>query len=185
MPDQDEYEDHVTDEDEDGEGMDEETFTYQEFLQGPIEEMTFISKDSMFAFYREHSRLKGFGVVRKGKQKKQSKRVDCKVQINVVLLHDGSWRVTKVVGEHNHVLDATLSLFIPSHRKVSNSLKRHLVAHDIAGLRPSKSIRLLEVQDGDLENLRCSPKDCRNYILQQMRLRTLSTDGKAINIFLS
>ncbi|KAK4363136.1 hypothetical protein RND71_018377 [Anisodus tanguticus] len=61
-------------------------------------------------------------------------------------MHDGSWRVTKIIGENNHALDAALSHFMPSHREVSKSLKRHLVAHDIAGLRPSKSIRLLKVQ---------------------------------------
>ncbi|KAK4340025.1 hypothetical protein RND71_041487 [Anisodus tanguticus] len=155
MPDQDEYVDHVTDEDEDGERMNEETFTHEQFLQGPIEGMTIIINYVVFACDKK----------RKGNQKKKSKRIDCKAQINVVLMDDGSWRVTKVVGEHNHALDTALSRFIPSHRKVSKSLKRQLVAHDIAGLRPSKSIRLLEVKAGGPNNLRYTPKDRKNYIL--------------------
>ncbi|XP_059310329.1 protein FAR1-RELATED SEQUENCE 8-like [Lycium ferocissimum] len=207
MPDQHKYEAHVTDEDEDEdrEGMDEDTFTHQQLVQGTTEGMIFNTKDSMFAFYREHARLKGFGVLKKSavkkcsdtinyivfacdkrgkvKRYKQSKKIKCKAQINDILLHDGSWRVNKLVGDHNHPLDPKLSRFMPSHRDVSNSLKRHLVAHDIVGIRPSKSIRLLEVQAGGPENLRCTPKDCRNYILHQRRLRTLSTDAEAINRF--
>ncbi|XP_060216966.1 protein FAR-RED IMPAIRED RESPONSE 1-like [Lycium barbarum] len=168
--------------------------------------MTFGSKDSMFSFYREHARLKGFGVMkktalkkcsdfvnyvayacdrsRKGKQKKSSKRIECKARVNVVMMVDGSsWRVTRVESEYNHVLDARLSRFMPSHKEMRRSLKRQLVAHDIAGLRPSKSIRLLEVEAGGLENLGCTPKDCRNYILRERRLRTLSIDAEAINRF--
>ncbi|KAK4372775.1 hypothetical protein RND71_008159 [Anisodus tanguticus] len=141
IPDQEEYEDCGTKEDEDGEGMDEKTFTHQKILQRPIEGLTFISKDSMFAFYREHIKLKEFGVVkkpsvkksgdtvnyvvfacdkgRKEKQKKRSKMVDCKALLNVVLMHDGSRRVINVVGEHNHALNARLSRFMSSHREVS------------------------------------------------------------------
>ncbi|XP_059306177.1 protein FAR-RED IMPAIRED RESPONSE 1-like [Lycium ferocissimum] len=201
-----EHEHDVTDEDEARGGMNEERFTHEQFLQGPIEGMTFGSKDSMFSFYREHATLKGFGVVkktalkklsdfvnyvvyacdrsRKGKQKKSSKRIECKARVNAVMMVDGSsWRVTRVESEHNHVLDARLSRFMPSHREMSRSLKRQLVAHDIAGLRPSKSIRLLEVEAGGPENLGCTPKDCRNYILRERRLRTLSTDAEAINRF--
>ncbi|XP_060202792.1 protein FAR1-RELATED SEQUENCE 5-like [Lycium barbarum] len=201
-----EHEHDVTDEDEARGGMNEERFTHEQFLQGPIEGMTFGSKDSMFSFYREHARLKGFGVVkktalkkrcdfvnyvvyacdrsRKGQQKKSSKRIECKARVNAVVMVDGSsWRVTRVESEYNHVLDARLSRFMPSHREMSRSLKRQLVAHDIACLRPSKSIRLLEVEAGGPENLGCTPKDCRNYILRKRRLRTLSTDAEAINRF--
>ncbi|KAM3380778.1 hypothetical protein P3S68_006351 [Capsicum galapagoense] len=53
----------------------------------------------------------------------------------------------------------------------------------IEGLRPSKSMRLLEVKAGGPERMRCTPKDCRNYILQQQRLRTLSSDAAALHRF--
>ncbi|XP_060182171.1 protein FAR1-RELATED SEQUENCE 8-like [Lycium barbarum] len=203
--DQEEYEDHGVEEDENG--TDDQTFTGEEFLQGPIERMTFKSKESLFAFYKEHGRLKGFGVVkkacnkkgsdriryvsygcdkgRKSNKKRQSKRVDYKATVNAILMHNGSWSVSKVNRVHNHRFYYGLSRFMPSHRDVSKSLKRHLVAHDIAGLRPSKSIRLLEVQAGGPENLRCTPKDCRNYTLQQRRLRTLTTDSEAVSRFLA
>ncbi|KAK4343603.1 hypothetical protein RND71_036697 [Anisodus tanguticus] len=145
--DQEEYEDQKVEDDEDG--MNEETFTHEEFLQGPTEGILFKSKESLFVFYKEHDTLKGFGIVKKTSNKKGADYI-------------------------------RLSRFMTSHMEVSISLKRHLVAHDIACLKPSKSIRLLEVQDGGPENMRCTPKDCRKYILQR-RLRTLTTNGEAIS----
>lgn len=52
------------------------------------------------------------------------------------------------------------------HRSISQFLKRDLVAHDRSGIRPSKNIRLTEVQRGGPQNLSCTPKDCRR--LQNM-----------------
>ncbi|KAF3637329.1 hypothetical protein FXO38_23753 [Capsicum annuum] len=148
--------------------------------------MSFHSVQSAFVFYKEHSRLTGFDVVkkrakkiggqikyvtfgcdkcRKSKARNQSKRIDCKARVNCHLMTDGSCMVTTVILEHNHELDPTLSCFL--HRKLSRTLKRSLIAHDIAGLRPSKSIRLLKVEAGGLERMRFTSKDCRNYILQQ------------------
>ncbi|WMV57760.1 hypothetical protein MTR67_051145, partial [Solanum verrucosum] len=50
-------------------------------------------------------------------------------------------------------------------------------------IRLAKSIRLLEVQTGGPDRMGCTPKDCRNYILQQRRMRTLSCDAAAIQKF--
>ncbi|KAH0635970.1 hypothetical protein KY290_036365 [Solanum tuberosum] len=46
-------------------------------------------------------------------------------------------------------------------RKISRTLKRSLEAHDITGIRPAKSIRLLEVQAGGPDRMGCTLKDCR------------------------
>ncbi|WMV46779.1 hypothetical protein MTR67_040164 [Solanum verrucosum] len=63
---------------------------------------------------------------------------------------------------------------------------KKIEAHDIAEIRPAKSIRLLEVQAGGPDRMRCTPKDCRNYILQQRRMRTLACDAAVIqNLFAS
>ncbi|KAM3357699.1 hypothetical protein P3S68_020630 [Capsicum galapagoense] len=62
--------------------------------------------------------------------------------------------VTKIILEHNHELEPALSYFFPCHKKLRRTVKRSLVAHDITGLRPSKSIRLLEVEAGGLERMR-------------------------------
>ncbi|PHT32393.1 hypothetical protein CQW23_28730 [Capsicum baccatum] len=107
--------------------------------------------------------------------------MDCKARVNCHLMTDGSCAVTTVILEHNHELDPTLSRFL--HRKLSRTLKRSLVAHDIACLRPSKSIRFLEVEVGGPERMRSTSKDCRNYILQQQRLQTLSSDAAALHKF--
>ncbi|PHT32283.1 hypothetical protein CQW23_28620 [Capsicum baccatum] len=75
-----------------------------------------------------------------------------------------------VILEHNHELDPALSCFLPYHAKLSRTLKRSLIAHDIASLRPSKSIRLLKVEARGSKRMECTPKDRRNYILQEQRL---------------
>ncbi|KAF3630455.1 hypothetical protein FXO38_27139 [Capsicum annuum] len=93
----------------------------------------------------------------------------------------GSVKVIKVILEHNHELEPAMSHFCPSHRELSKIVKRSLVAHDITSLRPSKSIRILEVEAGGLEIMSCTPKDCRNYILQQRRLRTLSSNTTTLH----
>ncbi|KAM3378746.1 hypothetical protein P3S68_011159 [Capsicum galapagoense] len=62
----------------------------------------------------------------------QSKTEDCKVRVNFHLMSDGLCIVTMVILEHNHELDPTLSYFFPCHRKLRRTLKRSLVAHDIA-----------------------------------------------------
>ncbi|WMV18252.1 hypothetical protein MTR67_011637 [Solanum verrucosum] len=167
--------------------------------------MVFGSVESLFTFYKEYNRLKGFGVVkkcskkrgceyaryvsfacdksRKSTAKNSSKKVDCKCRLNCVVLADGSCRVTSVTSEHNHDLQPSLSCFFSCHGKISKALKRSLEAHDIAGIRPAKRIRLLEVQAGGLDKMGCTPKDCRNYILQQQRMRTLACDVAAIQKF--
>ncbi|KAG5619716.1 hypothetical protein H5410_004934 [Solanum commersonii] len=45
-------------------------------------------------------------------------------------------------------------------RQISRSLKRSLEAHDIARIRPPKSIRHLEVQAGGPNRIGSTPKDC-------------------------
>ncbi|WMV45284.1 hypothetical protein MTR67_038669 [Solanum verrucosum] len=115
--------------------------------------MVFGSVESLFAFYKEHSRLTDFGVVKKSSKKKgceyaryvsftcdksrkttarnSSKRVNCKCRINCIVLADGSYRVTTVTFEHNHELKPSLSRFLCCHRQISRTLKRSFEAHDI------------------------------------------------------
>ncbi|KAH0688883.1 hypothetical protein KY289_016241 [Solanum tuberosum] len=120
---------------------------------------------------------------RKSTATNSSKRVDCKCRLNCVVLANGSCRVRSVTSEHNHDLQPSLSRFFSCHGKISKALKRILEAHDIAGIRPAKSIRLLEVQEGGPDKMGCTPKDCRNYILQQQRMTTLACDAAVIQKF--
>ncbi|PHU07498.1 hypothetical protein BC332_23987 [Capsicum chinense] len=88
------------------------------------------------------------------KARNQSKRIDCIARVNCQMMNDGSCIVIKVILEHNHELEPAMSHFCPSHRELSKTVKRSLVTHDITSLRPSKSIRLLEVEAGGLEIMR-------------------------------
>ncbi|KAF3617005.1 hypothetical protein FXO38_34246 [Capsicum annuum] len=135
--------------------------------------MSFRCVQTAFTFYKEHSRLTGFGVVKKSAKKlvgqlknvtfgcdkcqktttsNQSKRVDCKAKVNCQVMNDGLCIVTKVILENNHELEP--AVFFSSQRELSRTVKRSLVVHDIVGLRPSKSIRLLEVEAQGSERMR-------------------------------
>ncbi|PHT35895.1 hypothetical protein CQW23_23595 [Capsicum baccatum] len=127
--------------------MHDDSYTEEQYTEDPIEGMSFRCVQTTFTFYKEHSHLTGFRVVKK--------------------------TAKKLAGQLKYVTFGELSRMV----------KRSLVAHDIAGLRPSKSIRLLEVKAGGPERMRCTPKDYRNYILQQWRLQTLSSDTAALLIF--
>ncbi|WMV50261.1 hypothetical protein MTR67_043646 [Solanum verrucosum] len=110
--------------DEQTDSANDDNFSNQQYMEGPLVDMVYCSVESLFAFYKEHSRLNEFGVL-----KKTSKKRGCEYA------------------------------------------------------RPAKSIRLLEVQAGGQDRMGCTPKDCRNYILQQRRMRTLSCDAAAIHKF--
>ncbi|KAF2292407.1 hypothetical protein GH714_022030 [Hevea brasiliensis] len=72
---------------------------------------------------------------------------------------------------HNHDLEPSMCWFMRGHRKLTPNMKRVLEANDICGIRPSKSIRMLEVEVGGPENLSCLAKDCRNFIENKRRLQ--------------
>ncbi|OIT19021.1 protein far-red impaired response 1 [Nicotiana attenuata] len=182
-------------------------FNEEDLVICPITGMQFSSKDVMFDFYKEHARLsefcifkrtsnkKGGDIVRyvqygcdrsrKPRNKHVTKRRNCRVRINGILEENGSWHVSKVVKKHNHQLEPALSRLMAGHRSLSKSLKRTLAAKDIAGLRPSKNIRVAEVLAGGPENLVCTPKDCRNYILKSRKLQLQEGDAQSLLKFFS
>ncbi|KAL8498403.1 hypothetical protein ACS0TY_021647 [Phlomoides rotata] len=126
--------------------------------------MIFSSIERLFEAYQEHTRLKGFGVVKRttneryarmvcdrsgtSKAQKCSKKVDCKARLNAKKLDDGTCMVTTMVSEHTHEIDPTFSQLMPAHRQLLVNWKRQLEANDIAGLRSCKNVRLCEVQCG-------------------------------------
>ncbi|XP_057998536.1 protein FAR1-RELATED SEQUENCE 5-like, partial [Hevea brasiliensis] len=136
--------------------------------EGPKTGMHFLTMDDLVNFYKHHARLKGFSIVIRSSPKgnssvpkyvlitcdkeskpysgKSTKRVNCSARINASLKENGLWVVGRVVTDHIHQLDPSMSRFMTHHRGLSNVVKRSLEANDIAGIRPSKSIRLLEVQ---------------------------------------
>ncbi|PHT60590.1 hypothetical protein CQW23_02953 [Capsicum baccatum] len=155
--------------------MHDDSYTEEQYTTDLVEGMCFRCVKSVFTFYKEQSRLTDFGVVKKSTKKEagqlkyvtfgcdrcqkttarnQSKRVDCKARVNCRVMNDGSCIVTKIILEHNHELEPALPDFFPCHKKLRRTVKRSLVAYDIAGLRPSKSIRLLEVEAGGPERMR-------------------------------
>ncbi|XP_058006730.1 protein FAR-RED IMPAIRED RESPONSE 1-like [Hevea brasiliensis] len=125
--------------------------------EGPLTGMLFPCISTMFNFYKEHARLKGFSVFKRS-----------------------AVNISKVISSHNHELEPSMSRLMVAHRSLNMDMKRRLEANDIAGIRPTKSIRLLEVQAGGPENLSCLSKDCRNFIERKRRLRLGDGDAEAI-----
>ncbi|XP_009588261.1 protein FAR-RED IMPAIRED RESPONSE 1-like [Nicotiana tomentosiformis] len=182
-------------------------FNEEDLVIGTITRMRFSNKDIMFDFYKEHARLSGFCIVKRTSNKKGSdivrhvqygcdrskkprnkhvtKMRNCRARINRILEENGSWRVSKVVKKYNHQLEPTLSRLMAGHRSLSKSLKRTIVAKDIVGLRPSKNIRVAEVLAGSPENLGCTPKDCRKYILKSRKLQLQEGDAQSLLKFFS
>ncbi|WMV36044.1 hypothetical protein MTR67_029429 [Solanum verrucosum] len=191
--------------DEQIDSTNDDNFSDQQYMEGPLVDMVYCSVESLFAFYKEHTRLIGFGVLKKTSKKRDceyaryvsfacdksrkptaknyGKRLIANEKVNCVVMLDDSCRVTTIMTEHNHELQPSLSRFLSCHRKISKALKRNLEAHDIAGIRPAKNIRLLKVQARGPNRMACTPKDCQNYIFQQCRMRTLSCDVAAIQKF--
>ncbi|KAK9092358.1 hypothetical protein Syun_027269 [Stephania yunnanensis] len=164
--------------------------------------MLFDSVDELLTAYQDHAKEKGFAVLIRSSVRdtssqfkyvsiscdrgrntyfeKHSKRINCPAKVRAVRQGDNCWSVSKVVVEHNHELILNLSCFMRGHRKMSMHMKRQLDANDIAGIRPCKSIRMLQVQSGGPENLGCTPRDCRNFIDARRRLRLGEGDAEAI-----
>ncbi|KAL8529842.1 hypothetical protein ACS0TY_007049 [Phlomoides rotata] len=84
------------------------------------------------------------------------------------------------VMEHNHDLDPTMLILMPAHRKINVHMKRQLEANDIAGIMPSKNIRLGEVQAGGPDKIGCIPRDCMNFIYNWRRFGLGVGDAEAI-----
>nr|XP_016462421.1 PREDICTED: protein FAR-RED IMPAIRED RESPONSE 1-like [Nicotiana tabacum] len=182
-------------------------FNEEDLIIGPITGMRFSSKDVMFDFYKEHARLSGFCIVKRTSNKKGgdivryvqygcdrsrkprnkyfTKRRNCRARINGILEENGSWRISKVVKKHNHQLEPALSRLMAGHKSLSKSLTRALPAKNIVGLRPSKNIRVAEVLASGPENLGCTPKDYRNYILKIRKLQLQEGDAQSLLKFFS
>ena len=88
--------------------------------------------------------------------------------------------MSSIKNEHSHELNSDMSRLMPPHKKLTPNIKRTLVAHDIAHIRTCKSVQLLQIQSGGLENLGCLSKDCRNYIENHRMLRLGNGNAEAI-----
>ncbi|KAF2295731.1 hypothetical protein GH714_033756 [Hevea brasiliensis] len=142
------------------EGMQEGNFVedvqHNSVDEGPRPGIWFPGVDNMFEFYQEHARLQ-------------------------VVRDNGMWEVTKTISRHNHDLEPSMCRFMRGHRKLTPNMKRVLEATNRCVIRPSKNIRMLEVEVGGPENLSCLEKDYRNFIENERRLQLCDGDIGAIS----
>ncbi|KAH0634162.1 hypothetical protein KY290_037592 [Solanum tuberosum] len=115
--------------DEQTDSANDDNFSNQQYMEGPLIDMTSKKRGCDYARYVSFACDKS----RKPTAKKYSKMVDCKCKVNCVVLPDGSC-LTTVTTEHHHELQPSLAHFFGCHRKISKALKRSLEAYDIAGI---------------------------------------------------
>ena len=110
-----------------------------------------------------------------------SARMDCPAKINFVLHGpDKKYCLSSLTLEHNHDLSPGKARFLRCHKKLDLSAKRRLQLNDRAGIRVNKNFSSLVVQAGGYENLEFGEKECRNYLLQERRLRLGAGDAHAV-----
>lgn len=119
---------------------------------GPTTGQHFQTTQALVDFYQEHAKLKSFSVLRrslvkrggesykyvilscdkngKPRDRMSSKISGCRARVNVVLEDDGSYRIRKVVNEHDHELFPIMTMFMPAHRHIPNEMKRTLESND-------------------------------------------------------
>ncbi|KAG5591166.1 hypothetical protein H5410_041680 [Solanum commersonii] len=156
---------------EDEDAMHDDNFSDQQYIEGLVVVMVFGSDESLFTFYEEHSRLTDFGVVKKSSHKKSGEYA------RYLSFACAKSRKSTPRNSSKRV-DCKAKINSFAMPDVATSLE----AHDIARIRPSKSIRLLEVDDGGPHRVGYTLKD---YILQQRKMRTLSSDAATIQKFFS
>ncbi|KAH0711902.1 hypothetical protein KY289_007861 [Solanum tuberosum] len=106
---------------------------------------------------------------------------NCKARITAIVDNYDFWHVSKVFNGHNHDFLLAISRLMTSRTgRLVKYLKRGLVAHNRSRIRPSKNIRLAEVQRGGPQNLDCTPKDRRNFILKSRNFEMQEGDVQSL-----
>lgn len=191
----------------------EQNKNFVDGVKEPKAGMIFDSIDDVVEFYRKYAKEKGFGMsirtskkiggeVRyvtvacshSGKPRTRGMKVnqlhpqtktDCKAKITTVILADGKWKLSSFVLDHNHVVSPGKARFHRCHRVLHANVKRKLLVHAKAGVRPNKSYTSLAVEQGGYDKLEYTEKDCRNYLNKKMRLELREGDAMAMqNYFL-
>lgn len=144
----------------------------------PAKGMVFPNVVSLFNFYQDYARSKGFVVLktsaykghgntgevfryitiscdrgRNAKDEKKSKKIECKARLNTGLNSEGLWLVNRIKDVHNHTLDPKMSRMMPSHKNLKPEMKRQLKANDISRIKPSLNFRSIQTMFIKMQNL--------------------------------
>lgn len=129
----------------------------------------FTSLDKLIEAYQEYAKLKGFSATmrvghkgsdgarkyqiinydrgRKSYTKRKTNMISCPAHLNIVR-RERAWVISLIKNKYNHELIPNMSRLMAAHKNLSPSIKQNLIANDIVGIRPYKSVRLLKVQCG-------------------------------------
>ncbi|CAL1380852.1 unnamed protein product [Linum trigynum] len=72
------------------------------------------------------------------------------------------------------------SRFFRQHRSLSVAVQRRLELNDSAGIRLTKSVRSIAIEEGGYENMGCLASDCRRHVQNARNLRLGEGDARAM-----
>ncbi|XP_059429206.1 protein FAR1-RELATED SEQUENCE 5-like [Corylus avellana] len=107
-------------------------------------------------------------------------RTGCCARICVTRCDNGTWYLSKVVLEHNHILSPSKTRFFRCYKNINCSAKRRIELNDIVGVRANKNFNSLVVEMGGFESLPFGEKDCRNFINKARELRLGKGGGQTL-----
>jgi hypothetical protein len=107
-------------------------------------------------------------------------RTWCCARICATRCDNGTWYLSKVVLEHNHILSPSKTRFYRCYKKINCSARKIIEMNDIVGILANKNFNSLVVEMGGFENLPFGEKDCRNFINKVRELRFGKGGGQAL-----
>ncbi|KAF8407019.1 hypothetical protein HHK36_006141 [Tetracentron sinense] len=116
---------------------------------------------------------------------KPDTRVGCKARMRVKLTDSGTWKVSEVILDHNHLVCPSSAPTCAS-RKYSDARSKRRSLSSETGIRLGKSYKTLVANTDRSGNLVFGDKECRNYVVNQVgRLKLAEGDVEAIQQFFS
>uniref|UniRef100_A0A2N9ESW5 Uncharacterized protein n=1 Tax=Fagus sylvatica TaxID=28930 RepID=A0A2N9ESW5_FAGSY len=94
---------------------------------------------------------------------------------------DRKWRILSFIENHNHDLSPSKSRHFAAFRHISTDTRRRLLINDNAGVRINSSIKSAIVEAGGYKNVTYNPKDVRNFLNKERRLKCKQGDGQALH----
>ncbi|KAI3846478.1 hypothetical protein MKW98_021643, partial [Papaver atlanticum] len=99
--------------------------------------------------------------------------IKCECPARIVIRLDTlvGYVISKVELFHNHPLNPDDSRFFRCNRYISAHVRNQIDIFDRAGVRVNKVYNICRNEHGGLENMTCTPKDCRNMVDKLRRIR--------------
>ncbi|XP_057500884.1 protein FAR-RED IMPAIRED RESPONSE 1-like [Actinidia eriantha] len=144
---------------------------FEEKVEEPKMRMEFDTHDETYLYYTRFAKEKGIAVAKRSSKNGK----------DVMLKHEGKWRISHVLLEHNHEQIPSKSRFFKNNRALDKNVRRKLVLNEQAGIRLNKTVASLHIEAGGPDKVPYLTRDCRNYLEKLRRLQLAEGDAEAIH----